>query len=232
MAVSGIRLHHFPGVRSARVAWLLHELGQPFETVPVHLFEGQQYSAEFRSLNPGHSLPVLEFRTHDGDRTVMLESGAIVTMLADLWPEARLAPAASDLIRRSAYLQTIHFCGATLDMMLWQIRVHEDMLPHAERDARSAQRYRAKFAAEAEPSLADILSSQDYACGNTFSAADCMLAHAIIWARMYGLCAGAPFEAYLQRITSRPAFQRAFEDTLEIDLQPTSLDQLHGLFNG
>jgi glutathione S-transferase len=84
MAVRNIRLHHFPGVRSARVAWLLHELGQPFGTVPVHLFEGERYSSEFRSLNPGHSLPVLEFKTQDGVKTAMLESGAIITMLADL----------------------------------------------------------------------------------------------------------------------------------------------------
>ena len=59
-----------------------------------------------------------------------------------------------------------------------------------------------------------------------------MLGHAVIWARMYGLCTGAPFYAYLQRITSRSAFQQAFEDTPEIDLQPTTLEKIDGLFNG
>jgi hypothetical protein len=38
-------------------------------------------------------------------------------------------------------------------MMLWQIRVHGDLLPRDQRDGRSVDRYRAKLAAEAEPTL-------------------------------------------------------------------------------
>jgi glutathione S-transferase len=232
VAIANIHLYHFPGFRSVRVAWLLHELGQPFEATPVQLLKGEQYSPAFRALNPGHSVPVMEFETSDGSKVTMVESGAIVSMLADLWPEANLAPPVSDLTRRSAYLQAIHYCGATLDMMLWQIRVHEDLLTRDQRDARSADRYRAKFAAEVEPNLATRLSVHEYACGNEFSAADCMLAHDVIWARTYGMCASTPFDAYLQRVTDRTAYQRAFSDTLDMGPQPESLDHLRDLFNG
>jgi len=40
-----------------------------------------------------------------------------------------------------------------MDMMLWQIRIHEHVLPEREKDARTAQRYMKKFASEVEPQL-------------------------------------------------------------------------------
>jgi glutathione S-transferase len=230
--ITNLRLYHFPGVRSARVSWLLHELGQPFELVPIHLFRGDQYSPRFRAVNPAHNLPVLEFQTPHGEKMAMVESGAIVTMLADLWPEAKLAPRVLDVIQRSVYLRALYFCSATLDMVLWQIRVNEEILPLDERDQRSANRYRDKFSAEAEPTLTKILSENDYVCGDVFSAADCMIGHAVMWARNYGLCMSREFEDYLQRLTCRPAFKLAFADTVDSERKPQDLELLRGLFNG
>lgn len=232
MSIRNLRLHHYPGLRSARVAWLLHELDQPFDTVHVDVFKGEQYSREFIALNPAHGLPVLEFETDGGERMTMLESGAIVMFVADAWPDARLAPAPSEPLARAEYLQAICYCAATLDMMLWQIRVHEDLLPVGERDERTVRRYRDKFLAEAQPRLAQKLDRHAYICGDAFGAADCMIGHGVMWARAYGLCRSEPFDAYVRRLAQRAAFKRAFADQKNIDLSPADLEAIHGKFNG
>jgi glutathione S-transferase len=231
MKFDAIRLHHFPGVRSARVAWMLHELELPFDIVLVHLFEGQQYTPSFLALNPYHALPVVEF-DRAGQTTRMVESGALVAMLADLIPEAGLAPHSSDFPARCAYMQALHQCGSTFDMMLWQIRLHEDILPPDQRDARTAKRYRNKFSTEAEPQLAAKLGTTAFICGDSFTAADCMVGHAIIWARRYRLCEGSLFEAYLGRLSARSAFQRAFADARGVDLRPANLGRVAAMVTG
>jgi glutathione S-transferase len=100
-------------------------------------------------------------------------------------------------------------------MMLWQVRVHEDVLPEAARDARTVARYRHKFAAEVEPQLVRRLGATPYVCGEAFTAADCIVAHDVIWARGYGLCQDEVFRGYLSRVSKRPAFARAFADAKE-----------------
>ena len=229
MSIKNLRLHHFPGVRSARVVWLLQELEQSFDIVPVNLFSDEQHSPSFKALNPAHAVPVLEFETQDGSAVSMYESGAIVSFLADLWPEAGLAPEQSDCSARSAYLQMIHFCAASIDMMLWQIRVNEHLLRPEERDEKTSVRYRKKFIAEVEPVLAEALVNHDHACSDTFSAADCMIGHAVVWARTYGLCSSMPFDDYIARCGRRPAFHRAFSD---VDSSPRAPTVYSRLFNG
>ena len=67
----------------------------------------------------------------DGRATIMIESGAMVVLLADSFPDKHLAPPAGCFSHERAdyYLRLIHFCGAAIDMMLWQIRIHEHILP-------------------------------------------------------------------------------------------------------
>ena len=60
----------------------------------------------------------------------------MVALLADAYPDQRLAPSLSSLCERADYLQMLHFGASSMDMMLWQIEIHEDMLSEAERDAR------------------------------------------------------------------------------------------------
>lgn len=232
LSIRNIRLHHYPGLRSARVAWLLYELHQPFDIVRVDVFQGEQYSDAFRAVNPSHGLPVLECETENGNSMTMIESSAIIIFLADAWPDAHLAPAPSETRARAAYLQAMCFCAATLDMMLWQIRIHKDLLPDDQRDDRTVQRYRDKFILESEPTLSKILKRQPYICGDRFTAADCMTGHGVIWARAYGLCKSEPFDDYVQRLSERSAFKLAFADSKHIKLSPANLEAIRDKFNG
>lgn len=219
MPIQRLKLYHYPTSRSARVKWMLHEVaGNAFEVERVDLYAADQYAAGFLRMNPNHCVPVLEIAWDDGAVQHMLESAAMVAFLADAFPEAGLAPAAAMSCERADYLQMLHFGSTWMDMMLWQIRAHEHILPEEERDARTVARYRGKFREEAEPQLAARLEQAPFICGQAFTAADCVIGHGVLWARGYGLCRGEVFQRYLARIAQRPAFGAAFSDLREFVL--------------
>jgi glutathione S-transferase len=214
--IQRLKLHHYPASRSARAKWALHEVvGEAFDVERVPLYEGAQYDAGFLQLNPNHAVPVLEITWADGRVQHVFESAAIVEFLADAYPDAGLAPPPGASAARADYLQMLHFGSTWIDMMLWQVRVHEDVLPEAARDPRTVARYRHKFAAEVEPQLARRLAATPWICGEAFTAADCIVAHDVLWARGYGLCQDELFRQYLSRVSKRPAFGRAFADARE-----------------
>ena len=76
-------------------------------------------------------------------------------------------------------------------------------------------RYRRKFRGEVEPQLAARLELAPFACGQQFTAADCVVGHAVFWARGYGLCRDEVFRRYISHLSKRPAFVAAFADARE-----------------
>jgi glutathione S-transferase len=216
MELTQFKLYHCPATRSSvRVKWLLSELlGDQFEEETVSLYDNEQYDPEYMRKNPNHCVPILQITTGSGESMYMFESGAVVALLADAFPEKALAPPAGDLsFGRADYLQMLHFGTSTMDMMLCQIRAHEHLLRTHQRDARTIKRYRRKFMTEVEPQLSGRLESTPYICGENFSAADCIIGHNVIWARAYGLCYEDTFRYYQARISGRPAFLSAYSDT-------------------
>jgi glutathione S-transferase len=216
MELTQFKLYHCPATRSSvRVKWLLSELlGDRFEEETVSLYDNEQYDPEYMRKNPVHCVPILQITTGSGESMYMFESGAMVALLADAFPKKALAPPVGDLsFGRADYLQMLHFGSSTMDMMLWQIRAHEHLLPTHQRDARTIKRYRRKFMTEVEPQLRGRLDAAPYICGENCSAADCIIGHNVIWARAYGLCYDDTFRYYQARISSRPAFLRAYSDT-------------------
>ncbi len=216
-----LTLSHYAATRSARVLWAMREVADCEIVVePVDLYGGAQYQPEYLARNPNHNVPVLDVTWADGSVQTVLESAAMVTFLGDAYPEAGLAPAPAATLARADYLQMIQFGGSAMDMMLWQVRIHEHILPDAERDPRTVARYRAKFVNEVEPQLAARLSKQAFICGHDFTLADCMIGHNVTWARGYGMCQDDVFRGYLSRLSDRPAFQSAFADAKNFSRQP------------
>ncbi len=216
MNIQSLTLYHFPATRSARARWALHEtVGDDFTLQPLDLYRGEQYREAYRSINPNHNVPLLEIRLADGRVHRMLESVAMVEWLVDAYPDKALAPPPALSLERADYLQMLHFGGSWMDMMLWQVRVHEHILPSAEADPRTIERYRRKFIDEVEPQLAGRLERGDYICGEAFSGADIVIGHNVSWARGYGLCQAPLFRDYLSRLSRRPAFRKAFADARE-----------------
>ena len=220
MPIDHLTLHHYPASRSARAKWMLHEVvGNNFEVSRVALYDGAQYSDEFLRLNPNHAVPVLEISWDCGRDPRAIERAEILSCLAHASPAAGLAASPGPSPERADYLQMLHFGSTWMDMMLWQIRIHEHVLPADQRDDRTIVRYRRKFEQEAEPQVAERLARTPFICGDAFTAADCIVGHSVIWARGYGLCRDEVFKAYVGRLSQRPAFAAAFADAREFEKQ-------------
>jgi len=200
--ISSLTLYHYPLSRSARVKWLLHEMGE-------------QFTPDFLAKNPNHGVPVLDVTYVDGHQQTITESLAILTWLGD--QDERFAPSPKDLRARADYLQIMALGGSWMDQMLWNIRLHESILPKSARNSTFASFNRDKIANEVAPQLEARLAKQDYICGDHFSAADCLMGQNVNWAAAYGLCRSDIFKSYMSRMKSRPAFQMAFADAKEFE---------------
>ena len=82
-----LRLFHCPGSCSLASLIALEEAGASFEKVVVNLVAGEQNTPEFLAVNPKGRVPALAT-----DRGVLTESPAILTFIAQSFPEAGLAP--------------------------------------------------------------------------------------------------------------------------------------------
>ena len=233
MKFDKLTLYHYPATRSVRARWaLLETVGQNFELKRVDLYGADQYSSEFLAINPNHSVPALEVRWSDGKTQVLLESGAIVSWLADGFPDKGLAPPITSPSARAEYLQWMHFGGTWMDMMLWQIRSHRHILPPALSEISTIKRYEDKFRSECEPQIADQLERCEFIAGDSFSAADIMIGHNVFWARAYGLCKDEIFGDYIDRLMLRPGLQMALDDLSDFSLEPAIDAPVRDKFTG
>lgn len=107
-----IHLYHCPGTRSERVKLLLNRLHFPYRETLVDQKTGAHKSPAYLRINPFGKLPGL---TVNGQPVV--ESAAQMILIADLDPEARLAPRAQDPAR-AAYLQWMVAAPVTLEPMV------------------------------------------------------------------------------------------------------------------
>jgi len=80
-------LYYSPGTASMVVHLALLEIAAPYRLELVDFERGTQHRADYLRLNPQGVVPTLVF-----DGRAHIESAAILLMLADRHPEARLAP--------------------------------------------------------------------------------------------------------------------------------------------
>ena len=104
--------HYFhPMSRGVTTHWMLAELDVEHEQVVVDFPAGQTDTPEYRAINPMGKVPALV----DGD-TVVTETAAICTYLADRFPEKGLAPPANSEAR-GRYYRYLFFAGTTMEPM-------------------------------------------------------------------------------------------------------------------
>ena len=198
-----ITIYHLDTSRSERIVWLMEELGLEYE---LELFQRNDNGSAPDALRKIHALgkaPVIR----DGN-TVLAESGAIVDYIVHRYAGDRLAvaPAAHDYAR---YIYWFHFAEGSL-MSLLILALVLSRVPEA--DASPA---RTRVLERMKQTLAFIdseLALATYFAGATFSAADVMMTFPFTTMRhflKYDLAPYANILAYLQRIESRPAYQKA-----------------------
>lgn len=194
-----VTLYQFPRTTSDRVRWLLDELAVPFESVTVNLMAGEHKKPEYLRINPNGLLPALV----DGDTTVF-ESSAILLHVADKFGAGKVAPMPGSA-ERAAYYQWIVFTSTSIDPPALQVLLHSVILPEDKRSAAAAEDGRRKFA-DASQVVEQALGDRAFLVGDTFTAADVMMAGALYRAAGLGLLADRPkLRGYFERQSARPA---------------------------
>jgi glutathione S-transferase len=198
-----LQVHHLNNSRSQRVLWLLEELGLDYEIVKYQRDATTNLAPEsLQAVHPLGKSPVLK----DGDR-VLIESGAIIDYLVRRHGGGRLAPPPSSP-DYDLYQQWLHYAegSAMLPLMLklYLGRLGEAGAPLAPRVDGEIERHVGYLDSQ--------LSGRDYFVGDAFSAADVQLSFPVQAARMlHGLEKFPNLARFLDRMTARPAYQKALE---------------------
>lgn len=202
-----ITLFHHPFSRAGNIVWALEELGQPYELRFVDILGGKQKEPELMALNPMGKLPILL----DGD-TVITEAAAICIYLADKYALGRLAPPLDDP-KRAPYLRWAFFSPSVVEPGVmakangWSFR--EGSAGWGNYDAMVLAM---KSALEG-----------GFILGETFSMADVIFGGTLRYLLQFGLLEKDPtFVAYVERLSRRPALQRAEE-------RNAAIAEAHGL---
>ena len=198
-----LTLYHSYWSRASRMLALIHELDAVDEVKRVHVdLKRQDGSGQFDPKNPhpDHKVPALE---HDG--TLITESAAIAIYLADLFPDAGLAPQMGDADR-----------GPYLTWLIYSVSVMEPVYNHhAAGLDHPVLRATFRGVPEVEKRLIETFADgRPFLLGDELTAADLMVQSPFVWLRDW-----APKDdkvlAWVDRVSARPSYAWANE----IDMQ-------------
>ena len=192
-----LTLYTNPQSRGTNVRWMLEECGADYDTVAV-AFGAEMKAPAYRAINPMGKVPAL---TH-GD-TILTETAAILTWLAERYPEKALIPEAGSDARGEYYRWlcfALHLEYAAVDRM----RTIENSA-----ELRTAIGYGDFDTAFAV--LKARLQDRAHIVGEHFTALDLYYSGLLQWLiqRAQVLPAENVYLDYMNRHLARPAHQRA-----------------------
>ncbi|MBV9815342.1 MAG: glutathione S-transferase [Alphaproteobacteria bacterium] len=191
-----ITLFHSPNTRSSGVLTLLEEIGAPYELHVLNMKASEQRQPEYLAINPMGKVPALRH-----GEALVTEQVAIFLYLADLFPDARLAPPISDPLR-GPYLRWTVFYAACFEPAVVDRATGRDpaplpMSPYGVYDTMLK-------------TLTDQLTKGSYLLGDRFTAADVLWGGALTWTTMFKMVPELPvITGYIGRFNARPAVARA-----------------------
>ena len=198
-----LTLYHAPNSRSGAARFLLEELGVPYELHVLNFKKNEQRAPAYLAVNPMGKVPAIRH----GDALVT-EQAAVLMYLADLFPQAGLAPALDDPLR-GPYLRWMVYYGSCFEPAVTDKAMKREpappmMCPYGDYDTMLA-------------TVTGKLRAGDYLLGERFSAADVLWGTALTWMTMFKLVPDLPeILAYVERVKSRPAAQRAAQADAEL----------------
>jgi len=191
-----ITFFHAPNTRSGGTRILLEELHADYELHVLDLKAGDQRKPEYLAVNPMGKVPAIRHRG-----ALVTEQGAVFIYLADLYPEAGLAPPITDPLR-GPYLRWMVYYGSSFEPALIDRAQKREpappsTCPYGDYDTMLK-------------TLTDNLARGPYMLGEKFSAADVLWGTALGWTTRFGLVPRTPtVDAYIERVAARPAAVRA-----------------------
>jgi glutathione S-transferase len=203
IANSRVTLFHSPNTRSSGVLILLEELGAEYQLQVLNMKTNEQRGPQYLAINPMGKVPALRH----GD-VIVTEQVAIYLYLADLYPEAGLAPPIGDPLR-GPYLRWMVFYGscfepAVVDRAQKREPATPAMSPYGDYDTMLK-------------TLTDQLAKGPYLLGDRFTAADVLWGTALTWTTMFKLVPELPvIKAYIDRLNARPSVARVRAKDVEL----------------
>ena len=191
-----ITLYHAPRSRASRFIFLLEELGAPYELKEVSIRRGDGSGAlDPANPHPHGKVPLIK----DGD-TIVYESAAIALYLTDRFPQNGVGPQIGEPAR-GAYLTWLAYYAGVMEPA-WMSAFMKWEVPRGTAGWVKTD--------EVMELVNATLSKGPYILGEAFSAAD------ILVGTTFKMFMGSPLlpktdllEAYVKRVTDRPAYARA-----------------------
>jgi len=194
-----VKLYFSPGASSMASHLVLLETGLRFTLEAVDLRAHLTASgADYLRINPKGQVPALELK----DGTVLTEGTAIIQFLADLKPEANLAPA-NGTLERYQLASLLNFISS---------EIHQNFRPLFDRTAGEGVHARARATlAQRLAYLEHERDDKDFLTGATFTVADAYLFAVLNWAGslQVDLSDFNHVHAYVTRVGMRPSVQQA-----------------------
>ena len=188
-----------PMSRGRIVRWMLEEVGQPYQTQILDYAQGLKAPA-YLAINPMGKVPAL---VHGG--TVVTECAAICAYLADAFPQAGLAPPPGDRAR-GPYYRWLFFTAGPLEAAVADKTLGVEIKPEQQRMVGYGSY------GQVMDALEGALDGREHLAGDRFSAADLYVGSHLAWGMGFGTVEKRPaFEAFVARLTARPAYRRAAE---------------------
>jgi len=186
-----MKLYILPGACSMASNIALREAGVPFEMAKVDRRTKFVDGVEFTTINPKGYVPAL--RLDDGN--VLTENVVVLQYIADLKPDAKLAPPVGTL-ERYRLQEWLSFINSELHKSFSPL-----FNPEASEDTKTyARNHLAKRLSYLEKELGD----KPYLMGDQFTIADAYLFTVLGWGSRVGVDIGPRLQGYVDRVRARP----------------------------
>ncbi len=197
-----LKIFHTPPSRSVRIVWLCEEMGIPYEPITVPF--GGPRPPGFKEASPLGQLPAI-----DDDGVRMIESVAIMQYLL-----AKHGPTPLEVTRDEqdfpAYLQFLEFGEAGLTAIGNAFVATKFRAPDDQKENWTVN-YVVDVMRKRMGVIAARLAQHDYMAADRFTAADICVGWSVGIAKFFGVVEEfePAVQAYCDRITARPAYQKA-----------------------
>jgi glutathione S-transferase len=190
-----ITLFHAPQTRSSAALTLLEELGAPYRLHVLNMKAGEQRAPDYLAVNPLGKVPAIHHRD-----ALITEQVAIFLYLADLFPDAGLAPPMGSALRGPYLRWMVYYAGcyepALVDRAMQREPAPRAMSPYGDFDAMLA-------------AIVQHLDKSPYWLGHSISAADILWGLALRWGMMFKIVPPDPtISDYVERICARASFAK------------------------
>ncbi|MBS7806036.1 glutathione S-transferase family protein [Variovorax sp. PCZ-1] len=217
-----LQLYFAPGACSFVPHVLLEAAGAAFEPKLVKIHKGEQYSEEYKALNPKSQVPVLVT-----EGAVITQIVAITTFIAESFPAAKFLP--SDPLQKARVLQTLAWMNNTVHPTFTHIFMPQKFTPDAAAQA-TIKAHNVQLFAEQLREI-NSLVAQAKATGGSYAAAayghdhlTALDAYVLTFNRWGSIAGIDPTQfthswAHIQTLAAHPAIAKVIErERLQLNL--------------